>query len=214
MKGKRKDFLILATQAQDENTNKSSSLNRDEENRIKEALEDDYDCKLRQQNDTSDNRLKTLTPCLPENKRVVCLVDTESNISCINKFIKNKHFNDMTINNALGYLNFLTHDDNNKDNQIKRVGRTTPMTTKYLGGITFQHEFEVVEFSDIMATQFDVLLGTDIIPKLRIHLEGVAHTFPDDEARELVQFENINLDSENKVNPTDANYGTPEQRGD
>ncbi|KAI8324828.1 hypothetical protein EDC96DRAFT_490853 [Choanephora cucurbitarum] len=48
-KDKRKNILILATDAQDNSTNESSSLNRDEETRLKEALEDEYDCKLKQQ---------------------------------------------------------------------------------------------------------------------------------------------------------------------
>ncbi|KAL9537680.1 hypothetical protein PS6_011710, partial [Mucor atramentarius] len=63
-----------------------------------------------------------------------------------------------------------------------------------------------------MAEEFDVLLGVDILPKLRIYLSGVAHCWADDRDKEKEQFKNINYDNDNAYNPENANYGSPKER--
>ncbi|KAI8326290.1 hypothetical protein EDC96DRAFT_593364, partial [Choanephora cucurbitarum] len=204
---KSKNVMILAMKSQDTDTLKL----RNEEALIKEALENDqYDCKYKQRQ--HGNLYKLITPILLEDHRVMALVDTGSQISCINKDVLNKTFDSVTINESFGYLNFLTLDNKGNNNQTKRIGKTTPMNVKYTDGISFQHEFEVVEFNDTMATEFDVLLGTDILPRLHIYLSGVAKSFPDDPVKEKEQFKNLNFDPENKINPQDSDYGTELER--
>jgi hypothetical protein len=71
----------------------------------------------------------------------------------------------------------------------------------------------VIDFNDKLSTEFDVLLGVDILPKLNIHLSGVAFKWPDSEREnELKQFEDINHDIQNKYNPEKADYGTPSKK--
>lgn len=64
-----------------------------------------------------------------------------------------------------------------------------------------------------MSTEFDILLGKDILPNLNIGLTGVAYRWPEDPEKEDAQFEKVNFDTENKINPdADCNYGTEAQR--
>ncbi|KAG2192076.1 hypothetical protein INT47_010122 [Mucor saturninus] len=64
---------------------------------------------------------------------------------------------------------------------------------------------------NIMESQFDVLLGLDILTKLRISLFGVAYCYPD-EGTTLAQFQNVNFDTEIKYDPENADYGTEMER--
>ena len=43
-----------------------------------------------------------------------------------------------------------------------------------------KHTFEIIEVNDEMKTDFNALLGSDILPKLKIYLSGVAHAWPQD----------------------------------
>ncbi|KAG1111288.1 hypothetical protein G6F42_015073 [Rhizopus arrhizus] len=107
---------------------------------------------------------------------------------------------------------FLGNNKDGKPNSIKRIGKTEPMTVTYMNGIKFEHAFEIIDFNDTMAEEFDVLLGVDILPKLRIYLSGVAHCWADDRDKEKEQFKNINYDNDNAYNPENANYGSPKER--
>ncbi|GAN11884.1 hypothetical protein MAM1_1196c11506 [Mucor ambiguus] len=112
-----------------------------------------------------------------------------------------------------GLLNFLSVNDDNKNSTVTRIGKTEPMEVTYTNNIKFVHQFEVIEFNDKLSTEFDVLLGIDVLPKLNIYLQGVAYKFPDSEKnKEMKQFEDINHDQQNKFNPENADYGTPSQR--
>ncbi|KAG0733321.1 hypothetical protein G6F23_013462 [Rhizopus arrhizus] len=65
---------------------------------------------------------------------------------------------------------------------------------------------------------FDVLLGTDILPKMNIGLTGVAfrfsseHSHSDTATDEIQILENINIDQVNEFEPDNSPAGTAEQR--
>ncbi|CEP09774.1 hypothetical protein [Parasitella parasitica] len=125
-----------------------------------------------------------------------------SDISFINKSILNKEFSKIQTYKTSGYLNFLSVNDDNKNSTVRRIGQTEPMEVTYTNNIKFDHVFEVIEFNDELSTEFDVLLGIDILPKMNIYLQGVAFKFPDSEKdNELKQFQVINHDKENKFDP-------------
>ncbi|CEP08960.1 hypothetical protein, partial, partial [Parasitella parasitica] len=107
---------------------------------------------------------------------------------------------------------FLGNGSDGKPSRTKRIGTTEPMQITYMNGIKFDHTFEIIDFNDEMAEEFDVLLGVDILPKLHIYLSGVAHRWDDDSAKEGDQFKNINYDTDNAYDPKNADYGTPEER--
>jgi transposase InsO family protein len=186
----------------------------DEDKKVKEAMEDlSYDCKF--DDDKSHNTRSTfnlMTPIYIEGRRLVAKVDSGSDVACINKKILNKDFSDIHINKVNGYLNFLALNNEGKNSKAKRIGKTRPMTVTYTNNISFKHAFEVVEFSDVMETEFDVLLGTDILPKMNIYLGGVAFNWPNDIAKESKQFENVNFDNDKHYDPDNALYGNTEQR--
>lgn len=163
-----------------------------------------YNCK--QTNENVFNPYKSLiTPLILNNRKLKGKVDTGSDITCINKFILDNVFPEIKINKVKGNLNFLSKSS-------KRLGQTEPMKIRYLNDISFTFCFEVVEFHDTLETEFDILLGTDILPKLNIGLTNVAHKYPDDEDSEDIQFENANHDPSDKYDPENADYGTAEER--
>ncbi|KAF1806443.1 hypothetical protein FB192DRAFT_1337880 [Mucor lusitanicus] len=51
-----------------------------------------------------------------------------------------------------------------------KISKTEPMEVTYANNIKFTYEFEVIEFNDELSTEFDVLLGVDILPKMNIYL--------------------------------------------
>lgn len=186
--------------------------NENLENSIKEIYENGaYPCKSKKTN--NNNNMKLITPLLLNNRRVIGKVDPGSDISFINIKILNKDFSSIKTIKTNGYLNFLSVNDNKQNSSVTRVGKTEPMEVTYTNNIKFKHEFEVIEFNDELSTEFDVLLGIDILPKLNIYLSGVAFKWPDsDRENELKQFEDINHDPENTFNPEKADYGTPSER--
>ena len=82
------------------------------------------------------------------------------------------------------------------------------MQFKYANEITFTHCLEVIVFNDDF--KFDVLLGTDILPKMNIGLTGVAyslrseHTHSDAAVKDDMIFENINIDQANNLEPDNS----------
>ncbi|KAG1119078.1 hypothetical protein G6F42_013051 [Rhizopus arrhizus] len=180
-------------------------------NYYKEQYENEiYKCKSKK---TTNGNMKLITPLLLNNRRIIGKVDPGSDISFINKSILNKTFSNIQTIKTNGFLNFLSVNDDNKNSAVTRVGKTEPMEVTYTNNIKFTHEFEVIEFNNELSTEFDVLLGVDILPKMNIYLQGVAYKFPDSEREnELKQFQDINHDRENKYNPENADYGTPNER--
>ncbi|KAI8639104.1 hypothetical protein BD408DRAFT_472713, partial [Parasitella parasitica] len=163
--------------------------------------------------ENKDHSFNLITPLLINDIRIIGKVDPGSEISIINKSVLNKDFSNIkNIKSMGGYLMFLGNDKNGQPNSIKRIGKTEPMTVTYMNGIKFEHAFEIIEFNDTMAEEFDILLGVDILPKLRIYLSGVAHCWADNRDKEREQFKNINYDDDNAYNPEDANYGSPKER--
>jgi transposase InsO family protein len=203
---------VLAIRANNDNDN---TLASEEDTKVKEALEDlNYNCKFNDDKSQCNTRsaFNLMTPIFIEGHRFVAKVDTGSDITCLNKKALNKDFSNVQINRVDGYLNFLALSGKGKGSKAKRIGKTRPMTVTYTNNISFKHAFEVVEFSDIMETEFDVLLGIDILPKLNIYLGGVAFNWPNDIAQESKQFENVNFDNDKHYDPDNALYGTTEQR--
>jgi hypothetical protein len=202
---------VLAIRA---NNGTNTSASEEEDKKVKEAMEDlNYDCKF--DDDESQNTRSTfqlMTPIYIEGIRFVARIGTGSDTSCFNKKQLNKDFSDVHINKVDGYLNFLALNGKGEGSKAKRIGKTRPMTITYTNNISFKHAFEVVEFSDIMQTEFDVLLGTDILPKMNIYLGGVAFNWPNDIAKESKQFENVNFDNDKHYDPDNALYGNTEQR--
>jgi hypothetical protein len=204
---------VLAIRATDSDSAAAEDDN-DEEKEVKKAYEDSqYNCKF---DDFKSLNMRSafnlMTPIIVEGHRYVAKVDTGSSITCINRKIINKDFSDVKLNNVNGYLNFLSLNGKGEGSKAKRIGRTRPMTVTYTNNISFNHIFEVVEFSDIMETEFDILLGVDILPKLNIYLGGVAFNWPNDIAKESKQFKNVNFDNDKHYDPDNALYGTTEQR--
>jgi hypothetical protein len=71
-------------------------------------MEDEqYECKY-DVPPVNDDGFNLITPIIIGNKKLVGLCDPGSDISCINKYIINKEFNNIDICNTTGYLNFLT----------------------------------------------------------------------------------------------------------
>ena len=177
--------------------------------RVEEAMEEDsLRCKY-PINEERNNPFKLITPIILNNRKLIAKIDTGSSMTCINKYILDSTFdNTIKINKVKGSLNFLSRDKNNKDIKAQRIGMTEPMTIKYSNNISFEHEFEVVEFNSVMETEFDILLGTDVLPRMRIGLTGVAHCYPKDTNKEEAQFENMNFDTKNNYDPENATYGT------
>jgi len=181
---------------------------------LQEVYENEiYNCKSKKTKENKNN-MKLITPLLLNDRRIIGKVDPGSDISFINKSILNKSFSNIqTYKKTNGFLNFLSVNDDNKNSTVTRIGKTEPMEVTYTNNIKFTHEFEVIEFNDELSTEFDVLLGVDILPKLNIYLHGVAYRFPDSERdKELKQFEDINHDKQNKYNPENADYGSPSER--
>ncbi|KAG2191531.1 hypothetical protein INT47_003618 [Mucor saturninus] len=179
--------------------------------RIEDAMEkDSLNCKYKEL-EQRNNPFKLITPIILNNRKLIAKIDTGSDITCINKYILDTTFdNKVLINKVSGSSNFLSLDKNKTDNKVQRIGKTEPMTIRYLNNMAFEHAFEVVEFSSVMETEFDILLGTDILSRLRIGLTGVAHCYPKDINKEDAQFENVNFDTKSNCNPEDTTYGSPE----
>ncbi|KAG2191017.1 hypothetical protein INT47_001072, partial [Mucor saturninus] len=165
---------------------------------------DSYKCKKANKN--VFNPYKSLiTPLILNNRKLKGKVDTGSDTTCINKYILNNLFPQIKINITKGNLNFLS-------NSAKRIGQTEPMKVRYLNDISFEFCFEVVEFLDPLDTEYDILLGTDILTHLNIGLTNVAHKYPDDEESEDIQFENANYDPSDRYDLENAEFGTAIER--
>lgn len=201
---------VLTIQSENNEKKNGKSKAVDNEKLFRASMEDNSYCESKPKKQT--NEFKLITPLLLNKTRVIGKVDPGADISFINKSILNKDFKDVKNMKTMGYLNFLSVNEDGSNNRTKRIGQTEPMEVTYLNGITFQQQFEIIEFNDQMKTEFDILLGNDILPKLGIYLSGVAHACPDDSRKELSQFENVNYDLKNEYNLENADYGTPEVR--
>ncbi|KAG2195429.1 hypothetical protein INT46_008462 [Mucor plumbeus] len=214
---KNGNVTVLSVQSSDNNIKKKSKKSKGKqtadgnEKLLRECLENDSYCEYKNKQ-TKENNFQLITPLLLNNIRVLGKVDPGADISFINKSILNKDFKNIKNIKTMGYLNFLSVNEDGSNSRTKRVGQTEPMKVTYLNGIMFEHQFEIIEFNDEMKTEFDVLLGSDILPKLKIYLSGVAHAWPNDSKKEMSQFENINYDTKNEYNPDHADYGSPIER--
>ena len=142
---------------------------------------------------------------------MIAKIDTGSDITCL----KVSTFRDILklnkIVSAKGNLEFVSINNN-----VKRIGKTEPLEVSYINNITFKHEFELINFNHDL--DFDVLLGVDILPKMRIGLTGVAVNWSqgedvyskNKEKDEL--FRNLNIDHEEKYEPDNSPAGTTRQR--
>jgi hypothetical protein len=176
-----------------------------------------YDCKYLNKNKSdkfkANDAFNLCTPLIVESERLLGQVDTGSSCSFISlSSLKNKlHIN--KIYKLSGSYNFLSHE-----NSAKRIGITVPLEIKYANGIKFKHSFEVMNFNQ--GFEFDILLGTDILPKMNIGLTGVAFRIKDDHAHsdaalsDKAIFDNLNIESEKKHEPDNSPAGTPEQRAE
>ncbi|EIE89635.1 hypothetical protein RO3G_14346 [Rhizopus delemar RA 99-880] len=202
-----------------------SKVEKQEESQIDKAtaeveamMEDlSYDCKYPSKsknkacNDNSAFNL--LTPIFIENTKLIGLIDTESDASFIDVISLNKKLKINKVNKITGSYNFLSHN-----NEISRIGVTDPLQFKYANGIQFKHSLEVMKFNKEF--EFDILLGTDILPKMNIGLTGVAfkldgeHSHSDTTANDNLILDNINIDRENKHEPDNSPAGTPNQRAE
>ncbi|KAG1107564.1 hypothetical protein G6F42_016325 [Rhizopus arrhizus] len=210
-KGRNVRVLTIRIAGNRKKHDKGKSKADENDKLFRENMEEDSYCEY-ENKELKKNEFKLITPLLLNNIRMLGKVDPGADISFINKSILNKDFKNVKSMKTMGYLNFLSVNDDGTNCRTKRIGQTEPMEVKYMNGITFKHKFEIIEFSDEMKTDFDILLGSDILHKMNIYLSGVAHAWPDDNKKEMSQFENINYDTDNKYDSENADYGTPEQR--
>lgn len=176
-------------------------------------MEDNFDCKYHKLTKEVVNRhtdsLKIRTPIRVDGKVMLGLCDTGSDCTVINfKVVKHLKLN----KNKNGTLKFL-----DKNNDTSSMGLTTPLKIEYLNGISFSHSFDVLDFDEDF--DFDVLLGTDILPKLNISLQGVAHkpdntefTRSDLDVLEDNFFDNLNHDLKGAVKPDASPVGSDLER--
>ncbi|KAG1212201.1 hypothetical protein G6F69_003902 [Rhizopus microsporus] len=123
----------------------------------------------------------------------MALVDICADISFISKQIVNKL--KLNVNPTEGLL--LLAD---KDRSSKRLGVTDKMNVGYKGQ-TIVHEFEVLN----MSNEIDAIFGRDILPKLGIHLVGVATNWDDNK---IVYDDSID---DTEYIPNVSNAGTPDE---
>jgi IS30 family transposase len=206
-------------------TKKDDPNNDDYDSEMADAEKAMEDASLECKDKVTNNPFQLLTPMLlgnPNNKgftRLIGKIDTACTDSCINKktFLNKLNFSFDHIKRVQGNLQFLS-------SSCPRIGKTCEIKVKYLNDISFTHLFEVVDFDDELGDEFDVLLGIDILPRLRIGLTGVAHKYPEEgkspeelskiREYEMMQFENINFDTKNVHDPQNAEYGTETERED
>ena len=93
-----------------------------------------------------------------------------------------------------------------KGKTIERIGITDPLTIKYHRGIEFTHTFEIMD----METDTDIYLSSDILPKLGIYLQGVAHKWDDEDESSN---KDKNTSDPDLPTPDESPYGTTEDRG-
>jgi hypothetical protein len=204
----------------------ASSSEKSIEQQVQEDLEmadseienQSYQCKYLNENKKSDklkanDAFNLCTPLIVESERLLGRVDTGSSCSFVSlSSLKNK-LRINKVHKLPGSYNFLSHQ-----NTAKRIGITDPLEIKYANGIKFKHSFEVMNFND--GFEFDILLGTDILPKMNIGLTGVAFRIKDDHAHsdaalsDEAIFENLNIERERKHEPDNSPAGTPEQRAE
>ena len=212
--GRNVRVLTIRSSGSSKKKSKGKKKADDNEKIFRENMEEDSYCEYKNNTQTHKSDFKLITPLLLNNIRVLGKVDPGADISFINKSILNKDFKNIKNIKTMGYLNFLSVNEDGTNCRTKRIGQTEPMEVTYLNGISFKHKFEIIEFNDEMKTDFDVLLGSDILPKLKIYLSGVAHAWPQDLKKEMSQFENINYDTKNEYNPENADYGSSTERKD
>ncbi|KAG1612549.1 hypothetical protein G6F44_013388 [Rhizopus delemar] len=133
------------------------------------------------------------TPFLLNDHRLIALVDTGADVSFISKNAVNK----LKLRIIPVHGSLLLAD---KEKTVKRLGVTDKLNVGYKGQ-TVAHEFEVLNMHD----KVDAIFGRDILPRLGIHLVGVATNWDDNK----VKFDDSIEDSE--YIPNVSNAGTPEE---
>jgi hypothetical protein len=105
------------------------------------------------------------------------MLDTGSQISLVNKtyaFEDQSIFEDFIP--AKGTFSFA-----DKNSYAERSGKTRPLEVLYRGKPVFSHSFEIIEMPQ---NKIPVLIGRDLIAKLGIIVNNIAHTF--DEKEEII----------------------------
>ncbi|KAG2189691.1 hypothetical protein INT46_011658 [Mucor plumbeus] len=219
------DINVLAVDTKDSSKDGTDddTTNIENEDAIMKELDQELDaelnaqdaslaCKYKKNKHESFNPFQLLTPIILESKegkpvRLIAKIDTGSDSSFLNKniFYQKLLFTSKNIIKVEGNLNFLNHS-------VKRLGKSPTIKIRYLNDISFNHSFELSDFNENLG-DFDVLLGVDTLSQLRIGLTGVAHKFPDleglseeekSELLETIDFENVNFDTKNSINPETA----------
>ncbi|CAO3688748.1 unnamed protein product [Rhizopus stolonifer] len=182
------------------------------DNNIDSQMEDiHFDCKDLEKRIKANNAFNLLTSIIIENQKVIGMVDTGSSCTFINLHSLNNKLNIKHANKSKGSYSFLS-----KESGVSRIGLTDSLTFKYSNNITFKHSLEVMGFNENF--EFDILLGSDILPKMNIGITGFAYSFEGDHTHSdntidpNVIFESLNIDKENKFEPDNSPAGTPEQR--
>lgn len=119
--------------------------------------------------------LSPFSPLISINReKLISMLDTGAQISLINKTYD---FEDKSIFDKIipeqGTLSFV-----DKNSFATRIGKTKPLEVKYRGKPTFEHSFEIIEMPQ---NKIPILIGRDLIPKLGIKIENIAHTFEEQE---------------------------------
>jgi hypothetical protein len=105
--GNKKIFHIKRSEKQVD----SDVIMEDNVKQVMAEENDAYDCKYIIKETKEADPFKLITPIILEGIKLVAKIDTGSEISCINQYILNKHFNHIKINNCKGQLTFLAIDD-------------------------------------------------------------------------------------------------------
>ena len=101
-------------------------------------MEEDFYCKYKNNKQAHKIDFKLITPLLLNNIRVLGKVDPGADISFINKSNLNKVFKNIKNIKTMGYLKFLSVNDDGTNCRTKRIGQTEPMEVTYLNGIFFE----------------------------------------------------------------------------
>jgi hypothetical protein len=133
------------------------------------------------------------TPFLLNSNSLMALADTGADIYFISKQVVDKL--KLNVNHTEGLLSLA-----DKDKASKRLGVADKINVGYKGQ-TIVHEFEVLNTSN----EIDAIFGRDILPKLGIHLVGVATNWDDNK----VVYDD-SIDDTGYI-PNVFNTGTPDE---
>lgn len=152
-----------------------------------------------------------MTPIYLESYKLIAKIDTGSEITSLNK----STFTDiLKLNKIVSIKDSLSFASAN--NSVQRIDKTESLVMSYVNNVTFKHVFELINFNNDM--KFDVLLGVDVLPKMRMGLTGVAVSWEqgedvhrkNEEKDEL--FQNVNINYEDNYEPDNSPAGSLKER--